>query len=162
MKIKLQLRNNLIIIAISTIIIVMAVSYVQQHYLVIHNQSESLPSHWFVISKGQIPQKDQIFAFKAKNNPAYKAGEIFIKIAGGVGGNEVKVKERDFYINDQFIGTAKTESLKGLPLKMSDLGIIPEHFFFAYTTHKDSYDSRYKEIGLINEKDIIGTAVLAF
>lgn len=166
MKIKLQLKNNRIIIAVSTIIIVMAVAYVQQHYLVIHNKSESLPSHWFVISKGQIPQKDQIFAFKAKDNPAYKAGEIFIKIVGGAGGDEVKIKERNFYITnqfgDQFIGTAKTESLKGLSLEMLDAGIIPEHFFFAYTTHKDSYDSRYKEIGLINEKDIIGTAVLAF
>ena len=162
MKIKLQLKNNRIIIAISTIIIVVTVAYVGQHYLVIHNKSESLPSHWFVISKGQIPQKDQIFAFKAKDNPAYKAGEIFIKIVGGAGGDEVKIRERDFYINDQFIGTAKTESLKGLPLEMSDAGIIPEHFFFAYTTHKDSYDSRYKEIGLINEKDIIGTAVFAF
>ena len=162
MKIKLQLKNNRIIIAISTIIIVMAIAYVGQHYLVIHNKSESLPSHWFVISKGQVPQKDQIFAFKAKENPAYKKGEIFIKIVGGVGGDELWKVNRNFYINDKLIGTAKTESLKGLPLEMSDAGVIPEHFFFAYTTHKDSYDSRYKEIGLINEKDIIGTAVLAF
>ncbi len=159
---KQQLKNNRIIIAVSTIIIVMTIAYVQKHYLVVHNKSESLPNHWFVISKGQIPHKNQIFAFKAKDNPAYKAGEIFIKIAGGVSGDEVKITERNFFINDQFIGTAKTESLKGLPLEMSDAGIIPEHSFFAYTTHKDSYDSRYKEIGLINEQDIIGTAVLAF
>ncbi len=39
---------------------------------------------------------------------------------------------------------------------------IPAHKFFAYTPHKDSFDSRYQEIGLIDEKDIIGTAVLTF
>ena len=119
-----------------------------------------------MIAKNQIPQKDQIFAFKAKDNPAYKAGEIFIKIVGGVEGDEVIIKERDFYINskstNQFIGTAKTQSLKGLPLTIADVGIIPPNHFFAYTTHQDSYDSRYKEIGLINAKDIIGTAVFAF
>ena len=161
----LKLRNRQIIIAVSAFVLVMAIVYTKQHYLIIHNKSESLPSHWFLIAKNQIHQKDQIFAFRVRENPVYRSGEIFIKIVGGVAGDEVMIKNRDFYINDQatnqLIGTAKTQSLKGLPLTMADVGIIPPNHFFAYTTHQDSYDSRYQEIGLINAKDIIGTAVFA-
>jgi conjugal transfer pilin signal peptidase TrbI len=162
----MKLKNKQIIIALTALALISGVVLLKNNFLIIHNKSESLPSHWFVISKGQIPQKDQIFAFKAKDNPAYETGEIFIKIVGGIAGDAVITKERNFYITnqfgDKFIGTAKTVSLKGQPLTMSDSGIIPPQYYFAYTTHKDSYDSRYQQIGLINETQIIGTAVLAF
>ncbi len=163
---KIKLKNRQIIVVIGTLIFVLAIIYIQRNYLVVHNKSTSLSSRYFIITKGKLPQKDQIFAFKAKENPAYKTGEIFIKIVGGIAGDEVITKERNFYITnqfgDKFIGTAKTVSLKGQPLTISDSGIIPPQYYFAYTTHKDSYDSRYQQIGLINETQIIGTAVLAF
>jgi len=166
MLMKIKLKNKQVIVVIGTLIFVSVIIYIQKNYLVVHNKSTSLNARWFVISKGKLPQKDQIFAFKAKENPAYKTGEIFIKIVGGISGDEVVTKEKDFYITnqfgDKFIGTAKTVSLKGQPLTMSDSGIIPPHYYFAYTTHKDSYDSRYQQIGLVNETQIIGTAVLAF
>jgi len=159
---KIKLKNKPIITIASTLILVIAIIHIQQNYLVIHNKSVSLPNKWFVIAKNQIPQKNQIFAFIAKDSSTYKSDEIFIKIVGGVVGDQVIIKERDFYINDQFIGTAKIKSLKGQPLAMSTAGSIPQNSFFAYTPHKDSYDSRYQEIGLINAQDIIGAAIVAF
>lgn len=51
---------------------------------------------------------------------------------------------------------------KEFRLHAIESGKIPAHKFFAYTPHKDSFDSRYQEIGLIDEKDIIGTAILTF
>ncbi len=45
---------------------------------------------------------------------------------------------------------------------MVSAGTIPPHKFFAYTPHKDSFDSRYNDLGLIDAKDIIGTAIVAF
>jgi len=162
----MKLKNKQIIITIIAFVLIISVASLKNRYLIIHNKSTSLSARWFVISKGKLPQKDQIFAFKAKENPAYKTGEIFIKIVGGIAGDKVITKERDFYIpnqlGDKFIGTAKAVSLKGQLLTMSDSGIIPPHYYFAYTTHKDSYDSRYQQIGLVNETQIIGTAVLAF
>jgi conjugal transfer pilin signal peptidase TrbI len=158
----MRLKNKQIVAAISMITIAMAGIYIKQNYLVIHNKSVSLPDKWFVVSKGKVPQKGQVFAFTAKENTAYKPDEIFIKIAGGIGGDQISINNRQFYINDQLIGIAKPKSLKGYPLDMLDAGTIPENNFFAYTPHKDSYDSRYNEIGLINAKDIIGTAIFAF
>jgi conjugal transfer pilin signal peptidase TrbI len=158
----MKFRNKQIVAAIGIIAVVTAIIYIKQNYLVVHNKSVSLPQKWFLIAKKQIPQKGHIFAFRAKDNGAYKSEEIFIKIVGGVAKDQIYVQKRNFYINDQFIGIAKSTSLKGRPLSMSRSGIIPKNNFFAYTSHKDSYDSRYKQIGLINAKDIIGTAIFAF
>ena len=228
----MKLKNKQIIIALTALALISGVVLLKNNFLIIHNKSESLPSHWFVISKGQVPQKDQIFAFKAKDNPAYKAGEIFIKIVGGVAGDKVEKqggiitedgkpifrtlsdncknkknndickltvvrfdgsnpdKEEDLFyqllrsdntdavadrkrrkieitdksilVSGKMIGVIKPYSKKGKPLSAVKDGIIPSGKFFAYTTHKDSYDSRYQEIGLIDETQIIGTAVLAF
>jgi conjugal transfer pilin signal peptidase TrbI len=136
----------------------------QANYEVVINHSESLPIHFVLIEKGQIPTKlNQIFVFKVRNNPHYKMQEMnFIKLVGGFAGDKIETNGRDFYVRGKFIGTAKTQSLKGLPLEMSKMGTIPEHTFFAYTPHIDSFDSRYQDLGLIDEKDIIGTAVFAF
>ncbi len=159
-------KNKQITIAVATLVFIGAVLIFRDHFLIVHNKSVSLSARWFIISKGQIPQKNQIFAFRVSNPNAYKPGEIFIKIVGGVAGDKVQIKERDFYITNQFgdqlIGAAKTVSLKGQPLLMLDSVVIPPNHYFAYTPHKDSYDSRYQEIGLINEAQIIGTAVFAF
>jgi conjugal transfer pilin signal peptidase TrbI len=159
---KLNLKTRQFAIAFIALALVGAILFLKENYFFIHNKSVSLNARWFVIAKKQIPQKGQIFAFTVFNPNAYKQGEIFIKIAAGIAGDEISIKERDFYINKQLIGTAKTVSLKGQPLTMSNSGVIPDRHFFAYTPHKDSYDSRYQEIGLINEAQIIGTAVLAF
>jgi conjugal transfer pilin signal peptidase TrbI len=60
------------------------------------------------------------------------------------------------------IGVIKAWSKKTEPLSAIQSGIIPSNKFFAYTTHKDSFDSRYNDLGLIDAKDIIGTAIVAF
>ena len=72
------------------------------------------------------------------------------------------VEKQRVYVKGKMIGVAKTESLKGLPIAMIESGNIPPHKFFAYTPHKDSLDSRYQDLGLVDEKDIIGTAIATF
>ena len=138
----------------------------QANFQLVVNRSESLPIRSALILKGKLPNKvDQIFVFKVKNNPHYPNQEKeFIKLAGGFAGDEIKVKllEREVYVTERLIGVAKAESLKGLPLTMIEAGTIPPHKFFAYTPHKDSLDSRYQDLGLVDEKDIIGSAIATF
>jgi type IV secretory pathway protease TraF len=76
--------------------------------------------------------------------------------------SEIEWKYREVFVGDKLIGVAKTHSLKGAPLEIITSGVIPAHKFFAYTPHKDSFDSRYQDLGLVDEKDIIGTAIVAF
>ncbi len=56
----------------------------------------------------------------------------------------------------------KNKSRNNQALSAIDKKIIGEHQYFAYAPHKDSFDSRYNEIGLIDEKNIVGTAIFAF
>ena len=60
--------------------------------------------------------------------------------------------------------TKKSEKFEGGEFILSPIesGTIPPHKFFAYTPHKDSLDSRYQDLGLVDEKDIIGTAIATF
>jgi conjugal transfer pilin signal peptidase TrbI len=138
----------------------------QANFQLVVNRSESLPIRSVLILKGKLPNKiDQIFVFKVKNNKHYPSQEKeFIKLAAGFAGDEIKVKlpEREVYVTERLIGLAKAYSLMGLPLTMIEGGTIPPHKFFAYTPHKDSLDSRYQDLGLVDEKDIIGTAIATF
>ncbi len=196
------------------------------NFEIVPNYSESLPYKWVLVKKGLIPSKrDQVFVFYVKNNPQLDVEKIkFIKLVGGLPGDDIEVKggevyydgievkdeknELDFYygfnlakfthpqelekrkvtikdkevkVSGNLIGVAKPfikkfeDFLKGNSSLKDELkdqknlrlhaifpGVIPPHKFFAYTPHKDSFDSRYQEIGLIDEKDIIGTAILTF
>ncbi len=89
---------------------------------------------------------------------------------------DITILDKEIHIAGRLIGVAKpyakkVEELikmksdfdaKEFRLHAIESGKIPAHKFFAYTPHKDSFDSRYQEIGLIDEKDIIGTAILTF
>jgi len=159
-----RILRNKVNILVGTSYIFMFTWLVTQYEFVI-NHSESLPLRFVIIKKGALPKTvDQVFVFRVKDNPTYKNQEVkFIKLLGGKESDEIIIKDdRAVYVNEKLIGVAKTTSLKGLPLEILPAGKIPPHKFFAYGTHKDSYDSRYKEIGLIDEKDIIGTAVFVY
>lgn len=75
---------------------------------------------------------------------------------------KLEIKDLQIYVAGKLIGNIKAYSKKNIPLHPLETKIIPKNKFFAYSPHIDSYDSRYQEIGLIDEKDIIGTAIFAF
>jgi len=159
-----KLLKNRFYILLITAFFILPIWLVSSYELVI-NHTKSLPFHFVIIKKNQIPSEvGQIFVFRVLNNPTYNNLEVkFIKILEGKEGDSIAVdEERNLLINDRIIGAVKTVSLKGKPLEALDSGIIPPHKFFAYAPHIDSYDSRYKEIGLIDEKNIIGTAIFTY
>lgn len=155
-----RLANSVLVVILAIILM----SMLATRYRIVMNHDGSLPINGVVIKIGKIPTKnDEIFVFNVKNNPHFKSEEIrFIKHVGGFAGNEIKVREREVYVADRPIGFAKTHSRKGAQLTITEEQVIPEHKFFAYTHHEYSFDSRYKDIGLVDEKDIIGTAILTF
>lgn len=225
---KLNKRARMGLMAIS---IISLAGLLQTNYQLVRNRTESLKIKFVVIEKGKLPKKrDQIFAFRVASNPHYKMKDMtFLKLAGGLPGDEIEVKggdifignnllkkdeqmrdgsmyhairllaivnpddlkkkkfrltEKEIYVNGKYIGVVKPYSKKLLEelesyrndktkdinkfsarefgLHSIEPGIIPEHKFFAYTPHKNSFDSRYKEIGLIDEKNIIGVAIFAY
>ena len=120
------------------------------------NINHSLHGLIYIIVKGADIQRGDDVAFWPPDNPYYHTW--FVKIAKGVHGDLVEEKNRHFYINHEWIGYAKEKTKAGRVLKMGFTGIIPEGYIFVWTPHPDSYDSRYDDIGLIKDDQVIGRA----
>lgn len=128
------------------------------------NISESLPDHVFITKKGDTSLvKNHYVQFAWHGGGPYEAGVGFVKIIKGVPGDTVTMDEkRNFFVNGEYVGTAKSKSKSGEELKAGFTGVIPPHHFYAFAPNKDSLDSRYALTGLISDKEIIGRAYPIF
>lgn len=141
------------------------------------NQSPSMKGRVFLIAKNSLPQEyKDVVIFKTKEDSFKDVGEdkypkahkSKLKEVIGFYGDIIDVKKsiedrnNHIYINGRDYGIIKEYSLKGerlLPITGIDKRItIPKDYYFVYTPHKDSYDSRYKSVGLIHKSQIIGRA----
>ena len=119
------------------------------------NSSTSLPHRLFLIHKGSQPARGQYVAFRWN-------GTTFVKILAGVPGDRVVRKERDFFVNGEFVGTAKTHGRSGAALEPAPAGVIPLGRYFVNAPHPDSLDSRYAPPGLIEQSQVVGRAYALF
>jgi len=146
------------------ILFCIAILTISKSYTLSFNLTESLPNKVFLIKKHSLPKnRGDYIAFKPKNNRYYK-NKTFVKIVGGLPNDTItKYSNRNVSINTELLLKAKEKSLRGDVLEVIKFeGEIPAKNYFVYTSHKDSYDSRYEEIGLIHENEIIGTATPIF
>jgi conjugal transfer pilin signal peptidase TrbI len=131
--------------------------YVNLNYSLMVNTTYSLDNLAFWVKKKQLPSEPgQYVAFTAPNNKLYE--QPFVKIVAGLPGDVIEINNRTFYINGKEICKAKEFSKTGEKLEITKEGIIPAGKYFMYSTNKDSYDSRYSYIGLVDESNIIGVA----
>ena len=122
-----------------------------------HNITQSLPyKHFFILKNKNIKVGDYIL-FRAPKSSIYSGMQLIKQVVAGNGDN-VTVKDRDVFINQKITCIAKTHAKTGRPLIITNSGKIPEGHYFVANAHIDSYDSRYLDFGLVNEKDIIGVA----
>lgn len=127
------------------------------------NVSESLPDHVYLVVKGdKAVVRGGYVAFKWAGGGGYPAGLGFVKQVRGVPGDLVQEFDRNFYVNGDFVGTAKPKSRKGMPLQVGPTGTIPEGYFYAYASHKDSLDSRYAITGWVSMQNVTGRAIPIF
>lgn len=136
------------------------------------NLTKSLPDHVFLTVKGwtaDIKHGDYI-AFEWQGGGPFPKGFRFVKIVAGVPGDVITVDEmRGFWRNggrdsvtEQFLGVAKTHSLKGEPLAAGPVGTIPPGHYYVMAPHKDSLDSRYAMTGWVPHEKIIGRTFVLF
>ena len=120
-----------------------------------------MPQKLFLIKKGKLPDRYDYVLF-SKDNKFYNYN--FVKQVIGTEFDEIKQIDRNLWINTKvnpFViaaGYAKELSLNNEKLNIINVQRIPRDHYYIYAPHKDSLDSRYQEIGLINKDNIIGTA----
>lgn len=122
------------------------------------NSSDSLPGFLYVVRVGVLPQRDQLIAFYPPHNRYYRDGMFFVKQVKGIGGDRIERRDAEFFVNGQHLATAKAHSLKGQPLQPGPEGVLPDGFFWVWTPHPDSFDSRYADVGWIAPDRVLGRA----
>lgn len=123
------------------------------------NATDSLPGRVYLIVKVQKPGLGDKVAFYPPKNPYYPQGIFFTKILLGGPGDVISHQGRDVYLNGRKIGTALAfDSYRHRPLHMAPAGLVPAGHYFVWTPHARSYDSRYADIGLIADAQILGRA----
>jgi conjugal transfer pilin signal peptidase TrbI len=122
------------------------------------NMTGSLPQRFFLVRFNQKPKVGDLIVFKGPEHLKLPETLTFTKQVKGKGGDIVTRKERDFFINGHWTSKAKTHSLKGEPLALGPVGVIPEGQYYVATEHKDSFDSRYQKMGWVSDAQCIGVA----
>ena len=157
-----NLRAHLGHWSIACLVVAAAAILFKMHFALGLNSSESLPDRVFLIHKGELPARGQYVAFRWAGGGPYAAGVTFVKVAAGVPGDTVTRVERDFFVNGDFVGTAKIQSRSGVPLGVGPTGEIPPRRYYVRAPHPDSLDSRYQLTGWVAESQILGRAYALF
>jgi len=136
----------------------------QHFYLFGINVTESLPYHIFLIKKHDVNIKTgDLVSFTWQGGGGYPAGLTFVKVARGLAGDKVTMdQDRNFYVNNTWVGRAKELSRKGEKLEVGRVGEIPQGYMYVEASHKDSLDSRYAITGWVPMSSIEGRAVFAY
>lgn len=99
-----------------------------------------------------------VFSFAGDGARAYPglAGQPFFKIVRGMPGDTVTVDGREVRINGEPVGVAKTHAFDRRPLEPIASGVIPPGLFYVQGLSPDSFDSRYRQSGLVRAEQVIG------
>lgn len=93
-----------------------------------------------------------------------RKGDGFVKYLVGTPGDVVERVDRDFFLTTSkgrfFVGHAKTQSRRGVPLEASNGTVIPPGYVWVWSPHVDALDSRYAAVGLVPASTIVGKGVL--
>jgi len=139
--------------------IVVSAKLISTQIFIASNQSTSLDGRYFLAVKTKSFNRGDIVVIQLQDNPYYGNAK-FTKILKGQPGDIIEKQGFNFFINGEFIATAKEFTEKGTPLISLELmsNKIPNNYYFLSTDHKDSYDSRYDSFGYIPADRIIAKA----
>jgi conjugal transfer pilin signal peptidase TrbI len=91
-----------------------------------------------------------------RDYPGLKEQALFKRVAG-MPGDSVTVADRDVFVNGALVGHAKTHTFDRRPLQPIAPVVIPPGYLYVQGTSPDSFDSRYRNSGLVPLRDIEAT-----
>lgn len=105
-----------------------------------------------------MPKRGDYIVFKAPPQTGMSPHHTLIKQVRGVPGDVVEKVCGYFFINEEPISKPKSYSRKGEGLEPGFEGTLKEGQYYVHSPHPDSFDSRYKAMGLIDAGTIVGVA----
>jgi conjugal transfer pilin signal peptidase TrbI len=131
------------------------------------NWTPSLPYHVAWMQNGSAPlQRGDLVVFRfdgtAQIRYAGLRGQPFFKRVCGVPGDVVTVQGRLVQVNGASVGVAKSHAFDRQPLAPIAPLVIPVGHYFVQGTDPDSFDSRYRDSGLVRAEQVLGVVVPLF
>lgn len=132
------------------------------------NNTQSLPQTIWLVNKNQVTnfKTGQYFSFYAPGDTMLTHGEStpVLKMVGATAGVYVSIVNHRLLINGYESGVLWYATERNHILTPIESQVIESGCYFAWTPALYSYDSRYKDIGIVCEKDhrIYGSATPLF
>ena len=138
-------------------------------YRIAFNLTPSMPYTVFLVEKSApLPgtlKRNEIVAWLWPGGMHYGQGALFVKFVKGLPGDRVEglgKDGRDYYVNGEYLGTAKKVSRYGDRLDANPPGVVPQGHYYLFAPHRDSLDSRYAVTGYVPLGLIVGRAHVLF
>ena len=140
-----------------------------QFYRIAFNLTPSVPYSVLLVEKKQPApgtlRHNDLVAWRWQGGLHYGRGALFVKFVKGLPGDTVERRGptgRDFYINGEYVGTAKTKSRFGDTLEANRAMVVPPAHYYLFAPHRDSLDSRYAMTGYVPHAYLVGRAHVVF
>ncbi len=124
--------------------------------------SPSISGHLFLVIRGAPWQRGDLVAFVAPKTRYGEGVSWWMKYAMGIPGDKIVVRGNKIWVHGYYCGVMQDKAYDGKELSWQKSMLIPPGFVFVWGTHRRSFDSRYQQVGLINETSILGRGTLVF
>lgn len=146
---------------VATCVVLGAISDWRARHVFLINMTDSLPNWAFLIRRGALPARGDYVFFDPPASALLRRHfgtrpRMFGKIIYGMPGDVVAHQGSDVTVNGGLVARMKPRTRFGEPLTPGATGPVPQGCYFAGTPHKDGFDSRYREIGFVCARQIIG------
>lgn len=119
------------------------------------NGTQSLPYHGFFCVKGLAVKRGDLVCLKG-HETTYTPGISLTKRLVGLPGDPIEIRENHVFVAGANVGKLQKSTKDGRPLTPLKVRTIPQGFVFLSADHPRSFDSRYEEFGLVEERTIQG------
>lgn len=160
---RIKLYRFCILLLLTIAVTIAYARVVAPHYRWYINITDSLPGRLYLVSlASRAPRHGELVAFRPPPTPAYPRRAVFLKYVLGLPGDRVDTGARQWRINRQLLGHIKARAYSGRRLLPGPEGTIPAGHYAMWGPGRDSYDSRYHDVGWIGHERIIGFAYRVF
>lgn len=144
----------------TTLLVFPIALFLAMHFRV--NVSPSMPWTLARVEYGRSPKVGEYMLYDYRGDMAHLPSRTFFKRVVGGPGDEIRVEGQTVWVGEILVGNAMHKTRDGRPLTVISAGRIPDGFLFARGDHASSFDSRYRESGLVPLDAVIGIAYPVF
>lgn len=130
------------------------------YFQILYNRTNSIPYKIFIVVKnGKFKRGDYVAI--SGHQSKYTKNIHFTKIVAAMPGDLLKVLDNVLYFNNQQVQIREL-TIDNRTLTPLIGTVVPEGEYLVLGEHDSSFDSRYREFGLVKHANITGRAIPIF